>query len=212
MLSYYGIGGESNRKKVAELFKRPTTWGDFCTLISLNNCSTASDTAVRAPIDDDEAGKYYVDGLFRGYFRATEKNVCSDANPNCTGHIANVPCSWGIYSVAQAVSLYYANIMENVLVLGKYTMNSNPSLFILLNSYTYYIYKPIMKYHLGIAVESDGPGEANGSYSYGSMLEIYAAANATGSHVIMVCHIITQYAENILCLNAITLSFVSCFR
>jgi len=67
-------------------------------------------------------------------------------------------------------------------------MNSNPSLFLLLNSYTYYIYKPIMKYHLGIAVESDGPGEANGSYSYGSMLEIYAAANATGSHVIMVCH------------------------
>ena len=81
LLSYYGMAGEENRRKLAELFKRPTTWGDYCSLISVDNCKTLDETAVRAPVDVDEAGRYYVENLFKGYFRATEKNSC-DSNPD----------------------------------------------------------------------------------------------------------------------------------
>lgn len=89
LLSYFGIGGEDKRRMMAEIFKRPTTWGDYCQFVSADNCSSV-DTAVRAPIDENEAEKYFVEGLFTGYFRATEKNDC-DSNPNCTGHFVIAP-------------------------------------------------------------------------------------------------------------------------
>ena len=90
LLSYFGIGGEDKRRMMAELFKRPTTWGEYCQFVSVDNCSTSDDTAVRAPIDESEGEKYFVDGLFTGYFRATEKNDC-DSNPKCTGHFVIAP-------------------------------------------------------------------------------------------------------------------------
>jgi len=40
-------------------------------------------------------------------------------------------------------------------------------------------------YHLNISVESDGNLSPNGGYSYSSVLEIYAAANATKSNVLV---------------------------
>lgn len=154
LTSYFGLSGQNNRRKIAELFKRPTTWGDYCEFISANNCAAEDETATRAPTDEEESGRYFAEGLFKGYFRATEKNDC-DANPNtCTGHIVLVPCSWGNYAVAQA-------------------------------------------YHLDIPVESDGPGEANGSYGYSSMLEIYAAANATKSAIMIVRIIISLFFAHI---------------
>lgn len=41
-------------------------------------------------------------------------------------------------------------------------------------------------YHLGIAVEGDGPRQPNGRFDIGPSMEIYAAANATGSPVMFV--------------------------
>jgi hypothetical protein len=40
-------------------------------------------------------------------------------------------------------------------------------------------------YWNNIALESNGPSDPNGAYSYGSMIQIYRAANATKSNVIM---------------------------
>lgn len=131
---------------MADIFKRPTDWGTYCQFVSLDNCINkgGDGIAARAPDDDDEAGKYFVDGFYKGHFRATEKNNCT-ANPTtCTGHISNVPCGWGNYAVPQA-------------------------------------------YHLNISVESDGNLLYNGGYGYSSLLDIYSAANATGSNVVMVC-------------------------
>lgn len=105
--SYMGLQGEENRRKLAETFLRPTTWKDYCELLSTNNCSTDDGVAKRAPSSEDEHSRMFVDGLYTGHFRATEKNDC-DLNPtNCTGHIADYPCGWYSFVEAQA---YHLNI------------------------------------------------------------------------------------------------------
>lgn len=101
--SYHGIQGENARRKLAETFKRPTTWKDYCALVSENNCDGDDGVAARAPAaDGSEDDKYFVDGVYTGFFRATERNDC-DANPtNCTGHFVDFPCGWVSYFRQQA--------------------------------------------------------------------------------------------------------------
>ena len=139
-VSYLGMQGEENRIQLAEVFKRPTSWDDYCTLVSEDNCQTPDEFSTRPPSLEGEGGKYFVDGSYTGYFRATEQNNCT-ANPNCTGHIVDYPCGWSSFVSQQT-------------------------------------------YHLGIALESNGNEPSNG-YSYSEMVQIWRAANATDSHVIM---------------------------
>ncbi|CAB9511850.1 72 kDa inositol polyphosphate 5-phosphatase [Seminavis robusta] len=146
---FYGLEGEANRRKLADIFKRPTTWGDYCREVSSNNCTvydnttTVDDvTALRYPEDEDEAAMYYSEGLYQGYFRATEKNDC-DINPNCTGHVVAPPCTWSIFLDAQ---IFWNNLV-------------------------------------GLEI-SDGPNDF-GRYNYGTIYEVWRAANATKSHVIV---------------------------
>jgi hypothetical protein len=138
--SYFGMKGEDNRQKLAETFKRPTTWKDYCEQVSASNCSESDSVATRPPSEDgSEDNKYFLEGSYTGYFRTTEKNDCN-ANPNCTGHFLDYPCGWTSYFKQQS-------------------------------------------YHLEIALEGDGP-EISGGYSYGDMLDIWYAGNATRSSVI----------------------------
>ena len=103
-LSYLGLQGEENRKKVAEVFKRPTTWEEYCKFVSENNCETPDKFAQRPPGTEDENGMYFVQGSYTGYFRAAEENQCN-INPNCTGHIVDYPCGW--QSCKSAVLVFY---------------------------------------------------------------------------------------------------------
>jgi len=136
--SYLGLTGQ--RRMLAETFLRPTTWEDYCTKVSPNNCTKPDDVAQRAP-EESEKLRMHVAGIYTGHFRATEKNDC-DANPDtCTGHFVDYPCGWDSNMIQQS-------------------------------------------YHLDIALESNGP-TAEGGYTYGQMTEIWAAANATRSNVIM---------------------------
>mmetsp|Transcript_41260 Transcript_41260/g.87930 ORF Transcript_41260/g.87930 Transcript_41260/m.87930 type:complete len:98 (-) Transcript_41260:105-398(-) len=73
MLSYFGIGGETNRPKLAKQFKRPTNWSMYCETVSLNACKTTDGIAARAPENFEEAGKYFARGLYSGHFRATDE-------------------------------------------------------------------------------------------------------------------------------------------
>lgn len=89
VLNLIGIEGERNRKKMAELFKRPTNWKDYCEVVSPSNCTVPDDVAKRPPRDDAEGSRYHVGGEYIGHFRATDKNDC-DKNPTtCTGHVAD---------------------------------------------------------------------------------------------------------------------------
>mmetsp|Transcript_14818 Transcript_14818/g.26505 ORF Transcript_14818/g.26505 Transcript_14818/m.26505 type:complete len:390 (+) Transcript_14818:151-1320(+) len=83
---YTGYQNSKNRQKLAETFKRPTTWGEYCTLVSTNNCSIPNGIAKRAPPEDgSKDGSYFTEGSYTGHFRATDKNNCTK-NENCTGH------------------------------------------------------------------------------------------------------------------------------
>ena len=100
-LSYLGLRGEENRPKLAEVFKRPTTWMDYCTYVSKDSCTTPDKYSSRKPSSDAEGSMYYVDGDYTGYFRATERNDCTRYPNNCTGHIVDYPCGWGSFVIQQ---------------------------------------------------------------------------------------------------------------
>ena len=99
--------GEKSREMMANTFLRPTTWKDYCLIVSDNNCTVEDETAMRAPEDESQGSKYFVSGLFKGHFRKTEKNNCS-SNPNCTGHFINVDCAWSNFVMQQAHHLNIA--------------------------------------------------------------------------------------------------------
>jgi len=94
LLSYMGLQGEKNRRKLAKTFLRPTKWKDYCDTISPTHCQTADTVAERAPENESEYSRMFVNGLYTGYFRKTEKNDCNLHPSNCTGHIADYPCGW----------------------------------------------------------------------------------------------------------------------
>ena len=161
-------GDIDNRRKLAERFKRPMTWKAYCSEVSPNYCNKdkggnknevnitqdydVDEVAVRPPLNEHEGSRYHVPGLFKGHFRATEKNNCTLNPSTCTGHIVDYPCS----------SLSY-------------------------------VYEQTQ--HLDIALESNGDSPGNGGYDDVSMNEIWHAANATQSDIIMVWsapHILVQ--------------------
>lgn len=107
-LSDLGSNGTANRHKVAEAFKLPTTWSDYCALVSADNCTTPDETAQRAPQTQEEATKYWVaDSVYRGHFRATPHNDCARFPHNCTGHFVDGRCDWSTLAQAQ---LYWNQI------------------------------------------------------------------------------------------------------
>eukprot|EP00581_Thalassiosira_minuscula_P002234 CAMPEP_0183744416 /NCGR_PEP_ID=MMETSP0737-20130205/65719_1 /TAXON_ID=385413 /ORGANISM="Thalassiosira miniscula, Strain CCMP1093" /LENGTH=852 /DNA_ID=CAMNT_0025980057 /DNA_START=73 /DNA_END=2631 /DNA_ORIENTATION=- len=106
LVSYYGLSGEKNRRRLAQRFKRPINWMQYCQDISSDQCQTQDETALRAPQDAVEEASYFWGNsdhpTFRGYFKATGENDC-DANPtNCTGHIVNYECEQSTFVVQQA--------------------------------------------------------------------------------------------------------------
>ena len=52
LASYSGLSGDINRKKMADTFKRPTTWSDYCNSVSSTNCSVEDDVAKRPPASE----------------------------------------------------------------------------------------------------------------------------------------------------------------
>jgi hypothetical protein len=139
LISFFGLGGDRNRQKLAETFDRPINWTVYCEEVSLTNCSSPDTTAQRYPTLEEEGMYYHED--FIGHFRPTSQNNCTAFPDTCNGHIVGPPCKWSTNLDAQ---LYWNEI----------------------------------------ALESNGPMEPNGSYSYGNMIQIWRAANATKSNVI----------------------------
>lgn len=94
LISYHGLTGLENRKKLAERFLRPTTWGDYCNEVSDDGCSSGLGSAQRPPESEAEGKKFFADGLFTGHFRMTEDNNCTASPTTCTGHFVDYPCGW----------------------------------------------------------------------------------------------------------------------
>jgi hypothetical protein len=96
-----------NRTQIAAVFKRPTSWSDYCAQESPTNCAVPDLVAQRAPESDSEASSYFQEGLFTGYFRATPENDCELYSTTCTGHIVAPPCSWSSFMDSQ---LYWNSV------------------------------------------------------------------------------------------------------
>jgi len=99
--------GDDKRQKLAEMFKRPTTWLDYCQEVSTNNCTTPDDVAQRAPADEDEELMYFSYDAYTGHFRITEQGDCELNPTTCTGHFIDYPCSWWSFAEAQ---MHHLNI------------------------------------------------------------------------------------------------------
>ena len=140
LTSVYGLTGQ--REKLASIFNRPTSWGEYCKVYSPTNCTTDDGVAGRIPLYEDEDAKYFQDGWYTGFFRPTTKNDCSLNPETCSGHIVAPSCTWDTNLDAQT-------------------------------------------YWNDISLESDGPLPENNGYTYGQMIDIWRAANATQSHVVM---------------------------
>ena len=103
--SYLGLVGQN--EKLADMFLRPTTWKDYCDQVSPDGCASPDESAQRPPATDVEEDQMFSEGLYRGFFRKTEENDCTLPGRNCTGHIADYPCSWSSFLESQA---YHFNI------------------------------------------------------------------------------------------------------
>ena len=54
MCALLGLRGEDKRRRLAEIFKRPMTWKDYCDKISNTRCRTLDSVAARPPMNEDE--------------------------------------------------------------------------------------------------------------------------------------------------------------
>jgi hypothetical protein len=143
LVSVYGLRGEEHRHKLADTFRRPTTWLEYCQEVSPTKCGDGDDPiAAFFPSTPEQEQHYHHPQFFPGYFRLLPENNCTLHPDNCTGYIVGPSCTWSTNVDAQ---LYWNNI----------------------------------------TLKPDGPVGPNGGYEYPSMVEIWRAANATNSSIIM---------------------------
>ena len=105
LISYFGLRGD--RRKMAETFKTPITWKQYCQ--DYSDCDASDEVAKRPPIRNstDEESSYYIEGLYTGFFVQLEENNC-DINPDtCKGHFVDGICDWTTYASTQ---MFYNNI------------------------------------------------------------------------------------------------------
>ena len=112
LLSYLGLQGEENREKLANAFLRPTTFRDYCSEVSPSRCldedyDSVNGTARRPPKDKSEYDRMYIQGVYKGHFRKTADNNCTEFPETCTGHISDYRCGW---SSAAEQNLYHLGI------------------------------------------------------------------------------------------------------
>lgn len=84
LTSHYGL---QNEQKMAQIFKKPTNWFEYCNLVSSDNCTTPDDFARYYPNKSQEL-LYYEEDQYRGYFRETERTKCKESE-DCGGYFVN---------------------------------------------------------------------------------------------------------------------------
>jgi hypothetical protein len=84
--------GRDNRRKLAETFKRPTTWKDYCLYVSENNCTTDNGVAAGPPAQDEsEDDKYFVAGVYILVTFVPRKRTIAISTPQL---VPDYPCGW----------------------------------------------------------------------------------------------------------------------
>jgi hypothetical protein len=175
IISYIGLQGESNRHKLARLFRRPTTWKQYCEEESITRCATSDNVATRPPLDDVEADSYFVQGHFTGFFRDTEDNDCGTSPFTFTGHFVDYVSRLCSMTRRDDIFAYESVLVSNHGFLAC-VLSMQPC------GWVSYITQQF--YHLGIAFKGSLE-EVQGGYTYSQLTQIWRAANATKSTVMM---------------------------
>ena len=108
-LSFYGLSGDESRIKLANTFKEPTTWRDYCEGVDPSNCTNQDDKGIskRYPVTTEEKDSYFIPNLYTGHFRVTDRSNCTKNNNTCTGNVIGPSCNWSTYVDSQ---MYWNNI------------------------------------------------------------------------------------------------------
>lgn len=130
--SHFGL--KDKRHTLAEIFKRPTTWGDYCSLVSTSECTDDDGVAASKPSSQEEAESYFWDGQYTGHFRATEKNNCTLSPDTCTGAIIDYPCGWSTPTKSQLHWNQIALESDGPEVGGGYPYNAGTQIFLAANA------------------------------------------------------------------------------
>ncbi|CAB9510863.1 Receptor-type guanylate cyclase gcy [Seminavis robusta] len=129
--SFIGLRGEDNRRKLAETFKSPTRWGDYCKEVSPTNCTIPDPIAERAPLEEDEEMLFFSAGVYNGHFRMTQD---CDANPECAGDFINIACDWTTYALQQIYHNDIALEMRGPLASGGYSYDEQVQIYAAANA------------------------------------------------------------------------------
>ena len=93
--TWNGFIDPKNRKKLASMFLRPTTWLEYCNEIkSKEICESGNDTiAFGYPLNEEQENSYFVNKFFYGYFRNTAESECGNETDACYGHYVGSKCA-----------------------------------------------------------------------------------------------------------------------
>ncbi|CAB9516288.1 hypothetical protein SEMRO_772_G200350.1 [Seminavis robusta] len=122
LVSYVGLRGQENRHKIAETFKRPTRWGQYCREVSPTSCAESDPIAQRAPETVEEENGFFVEGFYNGHFRHTEESNCDKYPTNCTGHFVDYDCNYASFAQPNAHHLDIAFAFEGPEPNGGYAL------------------------------------------------------------------------------------------
>jgi hypothetical protein len=93
--SYHGF---SNRIKIANLYKRPVSWYDYCITHAYGTCDSSDSFVTSKPSSKEEGSIYYKAGGYKGFFKGDN---CTKNPTTCTGYAVNAPCDWSTFMDAQ---------------------------------------------------------------------------------------------------------------
>ena len=155
LVSHWGLR-DAMPQQLARIFRQPYTWGYYCQMIASNFCNGNGDAiAIRAPKTSEEAFRYYEPGLFTGYFGAANENNNSDNSSSSSSVLSN-DNRMGHLFVPSSCDDFAKNNVEAQLYWNNIT-----------------------------SLISQGPLLPNRGYELEHIRQIYLAANATRSHVMI---------------------------
>lgn len=98
------MSGDETRSTLADIFKTPVSWGDYCKAF---DCSSPDSAATRDPTSKSEEESYFWDEHYQGYFQDNNSTACTADIGNCFGQYIAPQCGWSNYGESQ---LYWNNI------------------------------------------------------------------------------------------------------
>lgn len=174
LLSYVGLAGEENRRKLAKRFGRPVRWGDYCKGLALANNSSRSSSSDSSSSNNNNGGN------------SSSSTSTSSSSPPCTDAVSMRAPADDEEADAFFVEGLYAGHFRHDLDENnctKYPNNCTGHIIDYPCGWTSFVIP--QTHHLGIALQSSGNEPGSRGYTYPEMIQILLASNYTKSDIIV---------------------------